>query len=349
MGKKYTCYSYWRSTGNLWFKSISKKKKIKTNYNSRFLVLFIFLLISSCGVFKSNKVTKKNNFTSLNNSIVVKEKKEIINDKPFVKQVIKNNKKESNRNKAVDYIEKYKSIAILEMKKYKIPASITLAQGILESSDGNGELAKKSNNHFGIKCHSDWEGERVYHDDDKKNECFRKYNKVRDSYDDHSKFLLWAKGLKKAGYATNPYYAKHLIKIIEENELHKLDDELEVDSDKLIFSGFSVGWTDLIAQSVLYKNDEKEYYLNLRITASIDNIALMLGGGKLLTSTIGLGADFGLITPTGYINNIDLKPNYSLSAHFFVPVKQKQINFRFSLSSTDAKQFQPSISIGLLR
>ena len=265
-----------------------------------------------------------------------------------------------------EYIDKYKDEAIYQMKKYKIPASITLAQGILESGDGNSELAKKSNNHFGIKCHSDWEGERVYHDDDKKDECFRKYNKVRDSYDDHSEFLLrpryaalfeyaltdyksWAKGLKKAGYATNPNYAKHLIKIIEENELYKLDDEVEVESDKLIFSGFSVGWTDLIAQSVLYKNDEKEYYLNLRTTASIDNIALMLGGGKLLTSTIGLGADFGLITPTGDINNIDLKPNYSLSANIFIPVKQKQINFRFSLSSIDAKQFHPDISIGLLR
>ncbi len=266
----------------------------------------------------------------------------------------------------IEYIEKFKDEAIYQMKKYKIPASITLAQGILESGNGNSELAKKSNNHFGIKCHSAWQGERVYHDDDKKNECFRKYNKVRDSYDDHSEFLLrpryaslfeyaltdyksWAKGLKKAGYATNPNYAKHLIKIIEENELHKLDDEVEVESDKLIFSGFSVGWTDLIGQSVLYKNDEKEYYLNLRTTASIDNIALMLGGGKLLTSTIGLGTDFGLITPTGDINNIDLKPNYSLSAHFFIPIKQKQINFRFTLSSTDAKQFRSTISIGLLR
>ena len=250
-----------------------------------------------------------------------------------------------------EYIDKYKDEAIYQMKKYKIPASITLAQGILESGDGNSELAKKSNNHFGIKCHSYWQGERVYHDDDKKDECFRKYNKVRDSYDDHSEFLLrpryaalfeyaltdyksWAKGLKKAGYATNPNYAKHLIKIIEENELHKLD-EVEVESDKLIFSGFSVGWTDFIAQSVLCKNDEKEYYLNLRATAAIDNIALMLGGGKLLTSTIGLGADFGLITPTGDINNIDLKPNYSLSAHFFIPVKQKQINFRFSFNSSN--------------
>ena len=265
-----------------------------------------------------------------------------------------------------EYIDKYKDEAIYQMKKYKIPASITLAQGILESGDGNSELAKKSNNHFGIKCHSDWKGERVYHDDDKKDECFRKYNTVRDSYDDHSEFLLrsryadlfeyaltdyksWAKGLKKAGYATNPNYAKLLIKIIEENELHKLDNEIKSESDKLIICGFSVGWTELIAQSVLYKNDEKEYYLNLRTTASIDNIALMLGGGKLLTPTIGLGADFGLITPTGDINNIDLKPSYSLSAHFFVPVKQKQINFRFSLSSTDAKQFLTSISIGLLR
>ena len=219
-----------------------------------------------------------------------------------------------------EYIDKYKDEAIYQMKKYKIPASITLAQGILESGDGNSELAKKSNNHFGIKCHSDWKGERVYHDDDKKDECFRKYNTVRDSYDDHSEFLLrpryaalfeyvltdyksWAKGLKKAGYATNPNYAKLLIKIIEENELHKLDNEIKSESDKLIFCGFSVGLTDLIAQSVFYKNDEKEYYLNLRTTASIDNIALMLGGGKLLPPTIGVGADFALITPTGDINN----------------------------------------------
>jgi flagellum-specific peptidoglycan hydrolase FlgJ len=242
MGKKYTCYSYWRSTGNLWFKSISKKKKIKTNYNSRFLVFFIFLLISSCGVFKSNKVTKKNNFTSLNNSIVVKEKKEIINDKPYVKQVIKNNRKEnSNRDKAVDYIEKYKSIAILEMKKYKIPASITIAQGLLESGMGLGRLAVKANNHFGIKCHKKWKGKKIYHDDDKKQECFRKYKNPSESYRDHSLFLVnrdrysflfnlktknykgWAKGLKKAGYATDPKYPEKLISLIERFNLDKFD------------------------------------------------------------------------------------------------------------------------------
>ena len=242
MGEKYTCYSYWRSTGNLWSKSISKKKKIKTNYNSIFLVLFIFLLISSCGVFKSNKVTKKNNFTSLNNSIVVKEKKEIIKDKPYVKQVIKNNRKEnSNRDKAVDYIEKYKSIAILEMKKYKIPASITIAQGLLESGMGLGRLAVKANNHFGIKCHKKWKGKKIYHDDDKKQECFRKYRNPSESYRDHSLFLVnrdrysflfnlktknykgWAKGLKKAGYATDPKYPEKLISLIERFNLDKFD------------------------------------------------------------------------------------------------------------------------------
>ena len=241
MGEKYTCYSYWRSTGNLWFKSISKKKKIKTNYNSRFLVFFIFLLISSCGVFKSNKVSKKKYSISSNNSILVKEKKEIINDKPFVKQVIKNNKKESNRNKAVDYIEKYKSIAILEMKKYKIPASITIAQGLLESGMGLGRLAVKANNHFGIKCHKKWKGKKIYHDDDKKQECFRKYKNPSESYRDHSLFLVnrerysflfnlktknykgWAKGLKKAGYATDPKYPEKLISLIERFNLDKFD------------------------------------------------------------------------------------------------------------------------------
>jgi len=264
------------------------------------------------------------------------------------------------------YIDTYKDEAIYQMRKYKIPASITLAQGILESGNGNSELAYKSNNHFGIKCHSDWQGERVFHDDDENDECFRKYNKVRDSYDDHSEFLLrpryadlfeysitdykaWAKGLKKAGYATNPSYAKHLIKIIEENELHRFDEEIKEDKDKLVYSGFSLGWTDIINQSIIYKNDQKEFYVNLRTSVSIDQLSLMFGGGKLLTSAFGIGADIGLATKLGDVDEIDFEPNYALSTHFFIPVKQKQINFRFSISSIDAKVFEPSITIGLLR
>jgi LysM repeat protein len=141
------------------------------------------------------------------------------------------------------YIDKYAKLAMKNMVEYKIPASITLAQGCLESGNGNSELARKSNNHFGIKCHSSWTGKRTYHDDDKKQECFRVYDDVYDSYADHSKFLQkpryakcfelkitdyksWAKELKRAGYATNPKYPDLLIKIIEENELWRYDEQV---------------------------------------------------------------------------------------------------------------------------
>lgn len=141
----------------------------------------------------------------------------------------------------LNYIENYKEIAMIEMVDYKIPASITLAQGILESGNGNSELAKKSNNHFGIKCHKSWTGKRTYHDDDEKGECFRVYDSPADSYRDHSIFLAtgqryaflfdlkitdykgWAKGLKQAGYATLPTYANVLIRLIENYNLTQYD------------------------------------------------------------------------------------------------------------------------------
>ena len=143
------------------------------------------------------------------------------------------------------YIEKYAEIAMVEQSRHKIPACITLAQALLESSAGQSELSISSNNHFGIKCHSNWEGERVYHDDDKKGECFRKYDKVIDSYEDHSLFLkrdrykllfsykitdykAWAYGLKAAGYATDPQYPDKLIKIIEDYGLAAYTDSKKV-------------------------------------------------------------------------------------------------------------------------
>lgn len=140
-----------------------------------------------------------------------------------------------------EYIELYKDLAIEQMRQYKIPASITLAQGIIESGNGSSRLAIKANNHFGIKCKSSWTGGRIYHDDDEKGECFRKYPSARDSYSDHSIFLTtgsryaslfdlkltdykgWAHGLKAAGYATNPQYAHILIKVIDDNELYRYD------------------------------------------------------------------------------------------------------------------------------
>jgi LysM repeat protein len=144
-----------------------------------------------------------------------------------------------------EYIQQYKDIAIKEMKRTGVPASITLAQGALESGDGNSRLAKKANNHFGIKCH-DWKGRKIRHDDDENNECFRKYKSASDSYKDHSDFLSskqryaslfeleptdykgWAEGLKKAGYATSRSYDRALIRIIEENELYAYDQGVEI-------------------------------------------------------------------------------------------------------------------------
>lgn len=147
----------------------------------------------------------------------------------------------SNRDVAM-YTSIYADVAIREMIRTGVPASITLAQGIIESDYGRSRLATKANNHFGIKCHSDWKGEKIYHDDDRRNECFRKYGSPEQSFIDHSDFLVngsrydflfdlrtddyksWAKGLKKAGYATNPKYASMLINTIEENNLSHYDD-----------------------------------------------------------------------------------------------------------------------------
>lgn len=140
-----------------------------------------------------------------------------------------------------NYIEQYKELAISKMYEFKIPASITIAQGIFESACGTSRLAKEGNNHFGIKCHKEWTGDTIKVDDDALQECFRKYTNVEESFDDHSNFLIsrprysnlftleimdykaWAKGLKSAGYATNPNYAERLISLIERFNIAKLD------------------------------------------------------------------------------------------------------------------------------
>lgn len=146
------------------------------------------------------------------------------------------------KNTRQEYIDVFAQLAIQEMNEYRIPASITMAQACLESGDGNSSLAKEANNHFGIKCKSGWLGPTINQDDDLRNECFRKYGSVIESFRDHSKFLTggmryqflfdynikdykkWAYGLKKAGYATDPQYPERLLKIIEEFQLYKLDE-----------------------------------------------------------------------------------------------------------------------------
>lgn len=149
----------------------------------------------------------------------------------------------------LSYIDAFKGVAIEEMNTYGIPASITLAQGIIESGSGNSSLAKYANNHFGIKCTSEWRGKAYYKDDDKSNDCFRVYKDARESYKDHSEFLKrkrysalfeldkndyvnWAKGLKQAGYATNPKYPDMLINTIEKYQLHQYD-QPETETDKI--------------------------------------------------------------------------------------------------------------------
>jgi len=144
----------------------------------------------------------------------------------------------------IEYINTYKDEAMKEMREFKIPASIKLAQGIIESSSGNSDLTKRSNNHFGIKCHKGWEGEHTLHDDDEKGECFRVYKDPLISFRDHSLFLTtrsryanlfklkdgdyvgWAQGLSEAGYATDRRYPAKLIGLIEKYDLHKYDAEV---------------------------------------------------------------------------------------------------------------------------
>ena len=194
------------------------------------IYLIILILTFSCGtkrVIYNNKTEEpKKEVKSKKKKSKKKKPKEVV----IVPKIINTE----------DYVKFYSNIAMDEMIQFGIPASITLAQGILESGAGKGRLAVQANNHFGIKCH-DWNGKKIYHDDDEEQECFRKYDNPEYSYRDHSLFLTnrgrysflfdlkkddykqWAKGLKKAGYATDPKYPKKLIDLIQRYQLYKYD------------------------------------------------------------------------------------------------------------------------------
>jgi flagellum-specific peptidoglycan hydrolase FlgJ len=221
-------------------------------YKKLIVILTVFTLIS-CNVTKSPIVTAKAASTQKNKAVVKKKKYTkaessiTINNKAKHQRVNEDEVIESTSRTVVPtdvigrYVFDYKEIAMNNMKVYGIPASIILAQGILESGAGRGDLASRSNNHFGIKCHAGWEGESVRHDDDAKQECFRKYNEPAESYKDHALFLTgrsrysslfnlpkddyqaWAKGLRSAGYATDPKYPDKLISYIERYNLGQFD------------------------------------------------------------------------------------------------------------------------------
>tara|TARA_R110002072_G_scaffold145129_3_gene291342 strand:+ start:6560 stop:7405 length:846 start_codon:yes stop_codon:yes gene_type:complete len=207
-----------------------------------FFGVLAILFLASCSSSRRVTVNKKKQ------KVTVVEHKTKLPSVQQIQHVRKLERGNKSLNKyTLQYVRKYAPLAVLEMHKYDIPASITLAQGILESGNGRSQLASKSNNHFGIKCHVGWKGEKVYHDDDEKGECFRKYKFVETSYEDHSEFLSgrrryanlfklrktdykgWAKGLKKAGYATDKKYPNKLIKIIQEYELYEFDKFTERD------------------------------------------------------------------------------------------------------------------------
>jgi LysM repeat protein/flagellum-specific peptidoglycan hydrolase FlgJ len=209
----------------------------------KFSMLLVVVLLSACGSKKktihhpkTDKVeVKANNEKDLTTKTEESDSKNVEKNNDIIVRPNQTTK---------DYVIAYADVAMQKMREHNIPASITLAQGILESGSGNSVLTKKSNNHFGIKCHKEWTGEKVYHDDDAKGECFRVYEKAEGSFEDHSQFLLtrgryaslfklepgdyvgWAYGLKAAGYATDPKYPQKLIAYIEKYELKKYDEQV---------------------------------------------------------------------------------------------------------------------------
>lgn len=219
----------------------------------KILLLLIIIVLASCNATKSPIVTQKKVPTNSKKTVVTSRKKSAsgkATERPSNQQrnsrtnieVIESTSRTVVSNDMIgNYVLQYKEIAMKNMKTYGIPASIILAQAILESGAGKGDLALSANNHFGIKCHVGWEGETVRHDDDAAQECFRKYNDPGDSFKDHSLFLTgrsryanlftlskddyksWANGLRKAGYATDPKYPDKLISYIERYDLGQYD------------------------------------------------------------------------------------------------------------------------------
>jgi len=220
------------------------------------VLIFVLLLLVGCHAKKSVIVTQKD---SRYNSSKYKRNSSSTPSKPIAVNGTVN-----------DYIANYKEVAMSNMKNYGIPASIILAQGILESGAGKGSLAVTANNHFGIKCHADWTGESVLKDDDAAQECFRKYNDPAESFKDHATFLTgrnryaslfelpkddyeaWAKGLRLAGYATDPNYPEKLISYIERYELYQYDSEV-------LGNKFTLNKKKMEATSIAESSTQGEY------------------------------------------------------------------------------------------
>lgn len=242
-----------------------------------------------------------------------------------------------------EYIETFADIAQFEMKAYGIPASITLAQGLLESGIGRGELAMKTNNHFGIKCHTGWQGDFDHHDDDEKGECFRKYNHPMYSYRDHSIFLTgrsryaflfdlrnddyksWARGLRKAGYATDKRYPEKLIALIERHELYNYD-------AAVVKSGYGKERDSLMASQIAGRGVDGKMAQNEQpSTADTDSRLIADATSKFNTHTVKAGDTLYSISKRYAVSVNDLKRwNYMYDDNLAVgqelTVKSKSFN-----------------------
>ena len=263
-----------------------------------------------------------------------------------------------------EYIHTYCNMAVAEMKRSGIPASVTLAQGILETECGNSELVKKSNNHFGIKCKSTWTGESVSHTDDAPNECFRKYNNPADSYKDHSDYLKtspryaalfqlassdykgWAYGLKKAGYATNPQYPQIVISNIEKYNLQQYDNLTEKDLDDIAINKI------ITAQKPEVQNiavDIKAIENSIKLKNKINGLKALMApkGSSLLViaskANIDLGKllEFNDLSTDGLINDeqviyLEKKPKQG-NRDFYIVL---QVETLYDISQNNAIQLK---------
>lgn len=278
----------------------------------KIIYIFILLTIVSCGSSRNKRISQTKNRTNSTKTISNKKVIVTINDtkdsnstetKEDLEATSKVSVTYSNVN---SYIDSFKDVAKLNMKQYGIPASIILAQGILESGAGNGRLCKEANNHFGIKCHKEWNGPSITHDDDAAQECFRKYEDPSESYRDHSLFLTsrsrynklfeldkgdfkgWAKGLKAAGYATDPKYPSKLIGIIERYQLHKYDNEVLNKTEDIKSDGVVNNENDNSNNISLYiiQQGDTLYSLSKRFNLSVEELKKING---LKDNSLSLG------------------------------------------------------------
>ncbi|HEY9169708.1 MAG TPA: glucosaminidase domain-containing protein [Lutibacter sp.] len=249
--------------------------------------------LSSCNSKKKTVHTKHKVYPTEKKVVVSVEKNE-----PSEKAI---EPKQSIATSTIEYINTYKDVAMTEMREFKIPASITLAQGILESTSGNSDLTRRSNNHFGIKCHKGWEGEHTLHDDDEKGECFRVYKDPLISYRDHSLFLTtrsryanlftlkdgdyvgWAQGLSEAGYATDRRYPAKLIGLIEKYDLHKYDAEV-------MGIPFKKAENMGLAQHIVVKGDTL-YNISKRYGLTVEELKRI---NALATNEISIGQELNI-------------------------------------------------------